>query len=88
MAQVLLVNDARIGVGPVHTWARLGSGVDEMYIERTACGQILAAFLDEQFPGQEWLPIASRILQQFLANLPRLGAATREPNAALTGELA
>jgi hypothetical protein len=25
-----------------------------MYIERSAGGQILAAFLDEQFPGQEW----------------------------------
>jgi len=43
-----------------------------MYIERNAVGQIAAAFLNEQFPGQEWLPIDSRILQQYLAVVPRL----------------
>ena len=40
-----------------------------MYIERNAGGQIAAAFLDEQFRGQEWLPIDSRVLQQFLATV-------------------
>jgi len=43
-----------------------------MYVERNAGGQIAAAFLNEQFPGQEWLPIDNRVLQQFLAIVPRL----------------
>jgi len=43
-----------------------------MYVERNAGGQIAAAFLNEQFPGQEWLPIENRVLQQFLAIVPRL----------------
>ena len=40
-------------------------------VERT--GQFLAAFLDEQPPGQEWLPIGDRALQIFPAVVPRLG---------------
>jgi hypothetical protein len=57
-----------------------------MYIERGAPGQILAAFLDEHFPGQEWLPIGGRALQLFLAVVPRLGATALESNAALVGD--
>jgi hypothetical protein len=56
----------------------LGDGVNDMYIERGARGQISAAFLDEQFAGQEWLPIGGRALQLFLAVVPRLGATALE----------
>jgi hypothetical protein len=34
-------------------------GDDIMYIERNG-SRILAAYLNEQFSGQEWLPIESR----------------------------
>ena len=33
-------------------------------------GRILAAYLDQQYPGQRWLPIDSRALQTFLATAP------------------
>jgi hypothetical protein len=41
-----------------------------MYIELGAGGRILAAYLDQQYPGQRWLPIDSRALQTFLATAP------------------
>ena len=34
-------------------------------------GRVAAAWLDQQFPGQEWLPIDSGELQAFLAAAPR-----------------
>ena len=39
----------------------------------------MAAYLDEQFPGQEWLPIESRALQTFLATAPSVGRGRRRP---------
>jgi hypothetical protein len=42
-----------------------------MFVVRSEAGQVAAAFLDEQFSGQEWLPIDSRPLQAFLAAAPR-----------------
>ena len=45
-------------------------GVIKMYIELGAGGRILAAYLDQQYPGQRWLPIDSRALQTFLATAP------------------
>jgi hypothetical protein len=53
-------------------------GDDIMYIERNG-GRILAAYLDEQFPGQEWLPIESRALQAFLATAPSVGRDRQGP---------
>lgn len=44
--------------------------VGDTYIEFGAGGQILAAYLDQQYPGQSWLPIDSRSLQRFLAAEP------------------
>jgi len=41
-----------------------------MYIEFGAGGRILAAYLEQQYPGQRWLPIDSRALQTFLATAP------------------
>jgi hypothetical protein len=42
-----------------------------MFVIRSEGGRVAAAYLDEQFPGQEWLPIDSRPLQAFLAAAPR-----------------
>ena len=50
-------------------WRRIDWG-DEMYIEFGAGGRILAAYLDQQYPGQRWLPIDSRTLQAYLAAMP------------------
>jgi len=41
-----------------------------MYVEVGAGGQILAAYLVQQYPEQRWLPIDSRSLQAFLAAAP------------------
>ena len=56
-----------------------------MYIERNG-SRILAAYLDEQFPGQEWLPIESRALQVFLATAPSVGRGCRRPMRRVTGD--
>jgi hypothetical protein len=42
----------------------------DMFVVRGTRGQITAAYLDEQFPGQEFLPIHSRSLQLFLVAAP------------------
>ena len=42
-----------------------------MFVVRNEGGRVAAAWLDEQFPGQEWLPIDSGLLQAFLAAVPR-----------------
>jgi hypothetical protein len=42
-----------------------------MFVVRSEGGRLAAAYLDEQFPGQEWLPIDSGPLQAFLAAAPR-----------------
>ena len=55
-----------------------------MYIERNG-SQILAAYLNEQFPGQEWLPIESRALQAFLATAPSVGRGPRKPMRRVAG---
>src|SRR5688572_28587565 len=47
------------------TCSAMRKGTD-MFDVRSSHGQITAAYLDEQFPGQEWLPIDSRSLQLFL----------------------
>lgn len=47
-----------------------------MYVELGIGGQILAAYLTPQYPGQRWLPIGSRSLQAFLAAAP---AAAEDP---------
>jgi hypothetical protein len=48
-----------------------------MFVIRSSHGQITAAYLDEQFPGQEWLPIDSRSLQLFLVAAPRCSSMRR-----------
>jgi len=54
-----------------------------MFVVRSEGGRVAAAYLDEQFPGQEWLPIDSGSLQAFLAAAPRSrrSAGLRRPMA-------
>jgi hypothetical protein len=54
-----------------------------MYIERNG-SRLLAAYLNEQFSGQEWLPIESRALQVFLATAPIVGRGRRRPTRRVT----
>jgi hypothetical protein len=42
-----------------------------MFVVLSEGGRVAAAYLDQQFPGQEWLPIDSGELQAFLAAAPR-----------------
>jgi hypothetical protein len=56
-----------------------------MYIERNG-SRIVAAYLDEQFPSQEWLPIESRVLQTFLATAPSVGRGRRRPMRRVAGD--
>jgi hypothetical protein len=58
-------------------------GDDIMYIERNG-SRILAAYLDEQFAGQEWLPIESRALQVFLATAPSVSRGRGRPTRRVT----
>jgi len=48
-----------------------------MFVVRGSRGQITAAYLDEQFAGQEWLPIHSRSLQLYLVAAPRCSSMRR-----------
>jgi hypothetical protein len=45
----------------------------DMFVVRSEAGRVAAAYLDEQFPGQEWLPIDSGLLQAYLAAAPASG---------------
>jgi hypothetical protein len=45
-----------------------------MFVIRSEGGPVAAAWLDQQFPGQEWVPIDSGPLQAFLASAPRFFA--------------
>ena len=67
MARIVLGGSASKWV-----WRLFKLGDDIMYIERNG-SRIVAAYLDEQFRGQEWLPIESRALQAFLATAPSVG---------------
>jgi hypothetical protein len=48
-----------------------------MFVVRGSRGQITAAYLDEQFVGQEFLPIHSRSLQLFLVAAPSCSSMRR-----------
>jgi hypothetical protein len=60
-------------------WRMFKLGDDIMYIERNG-SRIVAAYLDEQFRGQEWLPIESRALQVFLATAPSVDRGRWRPS--------
>ena len=58
---------------------RQTGGILEMYVEYEVGGRILAAYLEQQYSGQRWLPISSRALQAYLAAAPTVAmAAQRE----------
>ena len=80
VARLVLGGNASKWVG---RWFKLGDYI--MYIERNG-SRILAAYLDEQFPGQEWLPIESRALQVFLATAPSVGRGCRRPTRRVAGD--
>jgi hypothetical protein len=44
-----------------------------MFVERRSDGPVSAAYIEEQYPGQTWLPASDEALQSFLADQPRLG---------------
>ena len=74
MAQIVLGGSASKWV-----WRLFKLGDDIMYIERNG-SRIVAAYLDEQFRGQEWLPIESRALQVFLATAPSVDRGRWRPS--------
>ena len=78
MARIVLSGSASKWV-----WRLFKLGDDIMYIERNG-SRIVAAYLDEQFRGQEWLPIESRALQAFLATAPSVGPRRWRPSLRVT----
>jgi hypothetical protein len=44
-----------------------------MFIESDLNGRISAAYVEEQYPGQKWLPASDGGLRDFLVKLPKLG---------------
>ena len=74
MARIVLGGSASKWV-----WRLFKLGDDIMYIERNG-SRIVAAYLDEQFRGQERLPIESRALQAFLATAPSVGRVRLRPS--------
>jgi hypothetical protein len=44
-----------------------------MFVERRSDGPVSAAYIEEQYPGQLWLPASDEALQSFLSDKPRLG---------------
>lgn len=45
----------------------------KMFVECSSDGQISAAYVEEQYPDQKWVPPSNEALQAFLADAPRLG---------------
>jgi len=44
-----------------------------MFVEWSSDGQISAAYVDQQYPDQKWVPPSNEALQAFLGDTPRLG---------------
>jgi hypothetical protein len=62
-----------LGLGwPV--WADWGT---KMFVECSSDGQISAAYVDQQYPDQKWVPPSNEALQAFLGDTPRLGKDAR-----------
>jgi hypothetical protein len=45
----------------------------KMFIECSSDGQISAAYVEQQYPDQKWVPPSNEALQAFLGDAPRLG---------------
>ena len=48
-------------------------GGSKMFVEYSSDGQIVAAYVEQQYPDQNWVPPSNETFQSFLANAPRLG---------------
>jgi hypothetical protein len=48
-------------------------GGSKMFVEYSSDGQIVAAYVEQQYPDQNWVPPSNETLQAFLADVPRLG---------------
>src|ERR1044072_3184503 len=44
-----------------------------MFIEVSPDGQISAAYVEQQYPDQKWVPPSNEALQAFLGDAPKLG---------------
>ena len=44
-----------------------------MFVEWSSDGQISAAYVEQQYPDQKWVPPSNEALQAFLGGAPRLG---------------
>ena len=44
-----------------------------MFVECSPSGWILAAYVEQQYPNQKWVPPSHEALQYFLSAAPRLG---------------
>ena len=44
-----------------------------MFVECRSDGQISAAYVEQQYPDQKWVPPSNEALQAFLADAPKLG---------------
>ena len=44
-----------------------------MFVECSSDGQISAAYVEQQYPDQKWVPPSNEALQAFLGDAPKLG---------------
>ena len=44
-----------------------------MFVEYSSDGQISAAYVEQQYPGQKWVPPSNEAFQAFLDDTPKLG---------------
>ena len=48
-----------------------------MFVEWSSDGQISAAYVEQQYPAQKWVPPSNEALQAFLGDAPKLGKDAR-----------
>ena len=48
-----------------------------MFVEWSSDGQISAAYVEQQYPDQKWVPPSNEALQAFLGDAPKLGKDAR-----------
>jgi hypothetical protein len=52
-------------------------GGTKMFVEWSSDGQISAAYVEQQYPDQKWVPPSNEALQAFLGDAPKLGKDAR-----------
>ena len=45
----------------------------KMFVEFSSDGRISAAYVEQQYPDQKWVPPSNEALQAFLGDAPKLG---------------